>query len=215
MKFGCGLTRRIYMKRWELKREDLLQSEEWRKFRQYIDDRAILAKFRGSYTALQDKVICYFAVFSGLRRSEIAELRLGDLFLKNEMPFLVVRNGKGNKYREVLISNDCRSLLKGFIKIRRESMSDAVFIPQRGEKYTGDGIYRVWKTAIKEAGIAPRSIHKARHYNGMMLYSSSKDIRFVQRQLGHSRITTSQVYVDIVAEDAKENLENLDKALKV
>lgn len=203
------------MKQWELRREDLMEVAEWKRFRSFLNTQYELAILRNGYTALQDRTICLLAVYTGLRRSEIAELALGDIYLTNENPYIVVRNGKGQKYRQVLISSDCRAMLKNFLKVRRESTSNALFVPQRGEKYTGDGIYRVWKTAMKDAGLPPRSIHKARHYNGMMLYSASKDIRFVQKQLGHSRITTSQAYVDIVAEDAKENLESLDKALKV
>lgn len=203
------------MKTWGLRREDLMQPEDWKRFRVFLNAGHDLARSRNAYTAIQDRAVCLFAVYTGLRRSEISDLHLGDIFLTNENPYIIVRNGKGQKYREVLISSDCRIMLKSFLKVRRESKCNALFVPQRGEKYTGDGIYRVWKTAMKEAGLPPRSIHKARHYNGMMLYSSSKDIRFVQKQLGHSRITTSQVYVDITAEDAKENLESLDKALKV
>lgn len=202
------------MKTWELRREDLLQPIEWRQFRAFLNAAYDLARARNGYTGVQDRAICLFAIYTGLRRSEISDIRIEDIFLTNESPYIVVRNGKGQKYREVLISNDCRVMLKNFLKVRRESVSNALFVPQRGTKYTGDGIYRVWKTAMKEAGLPPKSIHKARHYNGMMLYSASGDIVFVKKQLGHSRITTTQVYVDIVAEDAKENLDNLDKALK-
>lgn len=202
------------MKQWGLKREQLLQPDEWRRFASYLKEKSEIATIRNTFTGLQDRAICCFAIYTGLRRAEIANLVLTDLYLTNECPYIVVRSGKGDKYREVLISDDCRRLVKQFLKIRRETTSNALFVPQRGDRYTGDGIYRVWKTAMKDAGLPPRSIHKARHYNGMMLYSGTKDIKFIQKQLGHSRITTSQVYVDIVAEDAKENLDNLDKALK-
>jgi site-specific recombinase XerC len=202
------------MKQWELHREDLIEPNEYKILKSFLTRQYDLANLRGAFTAIQDRAICFLAFYTGLRRSEIANLDIQDLYLTNDRPYIVVRHGKGDKHREVLISNDCRAMLKAFIKVRRESTCDALFVPQRGERYTGDGIYRVFKTAMEEAGLPPKSIHKARHYNGMMLYSASKDIRFVQKQLGHSRITTSQVYVDIVAEDAQENLENLDKALK-
>ncbi len=202
------------MKTWSLKREQLLQPDEWRRFASYLKEKAEIASIRDTFTALQDRAICLFAIYSGLRRSEIADLELEDLHLANVDPFIVVRSGKGDKYREVLISDDCRRLVKQFLKVRGERSSHALFIPQRNDRYTGDGIYRVWKTAMKDAGLPPRSIHKARHYNGMMLYSASKDMRFVQKQLGHSRIVTTQVYVDIVAEDAKDNLDSFDKALR-
>ena len=88
-----------------------------------------------------------------------------------------------------------------------------LFRPQRTEAYTPNGIYRVWRTACHASGIPTRSIHKARHYYGLKQYEASHNLRHFQKQLGHSRITTTQVYVDVSAASAQEDLNALDKSL--
>lgn len=207
------------MKTWQLRREDLLTQEEWRRLQAYLNREAELAEIRGTWTAIQDRAICFTAVWSGLRRAELAALKVGDLYLTNELPYIVVRSGKGGKSREVACSDRLRVLLKNFLRARnldRERDADQyLFRPQRGDRYTPDGIYRVWKTACEAAGIPPRSIHKARHLYGQLVYESTKDLRFLQKQLGHSRITTTQVYVEISPSEVERNLELLDRALAV
>lgn len=206
------------MKTWELRRTDLMTPQEWTKLRRHLDATAELAELRGTWTAIQDRVICFAAVWSGLRRAELAALQIKDLYLANDQPFLVVQNGKGGKRREVLISQTFRAQLKAFLRARGIEDRDAaaelyLFKPQRGVCYTADGIYRVWKTACSEAGIPPRSIHKARHLFGLKLYESTKDPRFVQKQLGHARMATTQVYIEIADEAASQNLKLFDRAL--
>ncbi len=134
------------------------------------------------------------------------------MYLTNDAPFLVVKDGKGGKRREVMISPILRAILKKFI---RGMEPGPVFRPQRGERYTGNGLWRVWAVACAGAGILPRSIHKARHFYGQKQYEATNDLRFVQKQLGHSRIVTTQVYVEISNTKAAENLVGLDKVLRV
>lgn len=205
------------MKTWALHREDLMTRDEWQKLRSSMQAKYDLATKRGTWTAIQDLVICCMAIYTGLRRMELAGLKLGDLRLTNDNPFIVVRHGKGDKFREVMISPSARAMLKSFLRQQNISPDDAperhLFVPQRGDRYTPDGIYRVWKTACAEADIRPVSIHKARHLYCSTLYAMKKDPRFVQRQAGHSRLSTTQVYIDILDEDAEENLKLFDKAL--
>ena len=204
------------MKTWELHREDLMTREEWLKLRSHLQTKYDLAIARGSWTAIQDMVICFTAVYTGLRRMELAALSLGDLHLTNENPYIVVRHGKGDKFREVRITPATRAMLKSFLKMQGLSTDAApdraLFNSQRG-RYTPNGIYRVWKTACAEAGIREVSIHKARHMYCSTLYATNKDPQFVRQQAGHSRITTTQVYIDIFDGDAGESLTLLDKAL--
>lgn len=196
------------MQTWRLHREDLLKDEEWQAFKVYLDSR-----INKNWTNTQDHAICMISIWTGLRRSEIANLNITDLFLYPVRPFIVVRHGKGDRYREVLISDDCKNYLEGFIH-KRISQGKALFIPQRGERYTGDGIYRVWTTALKDAKLPHRSIHKARHYNGSKLYEITKDPKFVQEQLGHSRLSTTEVYIHLNSKQAEQHLKNFDNIIK-
>jgi integrase len=207
------------MKAWSLRREDLMTPQEWAKLRMSLNARAELAERRRSWSAIQDRAICFLAVWAGLRRAELAALNCGDIYLTNDRPYVVVRHGKGDQYREVLLSPECRAFLKRFLKEKRargepvEGLAP-LFLPQRGTRYTADGIYRVWKSSCSRAGIPARSIHKARHLFASVLYAATKNLRLVQKQLGHARVTTTTVYTDIFDEDTLAGMKALDKALK-
>ena len=207
------------MKNWELHREDLLTPNEWAKLRASLNARAEVAESRCTWTAIQDHAICNFAVWTGLRRAEIAALNSGDLHLLNDEPFVVVQHGKGDKYRRVVLSPESRAHMKRFLRAKAERgesvEADApLFRPQRGARYTGDGIYRVWKAACRRAGIPPRSIHKARHFFATKLYGATKNLLTVRKQLGHARVTTTQVYTDVDDAEVFAGMAALDKSLK-
>lgn len=208
------------MKTWSLRRQDLLTGQEWAKLRASLNARAELAEMRGAWTAIQDRAICFVAVWTGLRRSELAALNRADLFLANERPYIVVRHGKGDKHREVIVSPDCRAFIKRFLKAKAErgaaAAEDApLFVTQRGQRYTADGLYRVWRSACRFAGIPARKIHAARHYFATALYTATRDMRLVQKQLGHSRITTTQVYADLEDSEMLAGMSLLDKRLRM
>ena len=192
------------MEKWKLRREELLKESEWGAFKDFLN----AAKNQGGKTAIQDHAICMMAIWTGLRRSELADLKVSDVHLDNT-PYIVVRNGKGGKYREVLISGECKNFLAEWIKHRMEYL----FVPQRGIKYTGDGIYRVWVTALRDALLPHRSVHKARHYYASKLHDATKDLKFVQEQLGHTSLNTTMVYTHIDEKQASKYLSDFDKKL--
>ena len=207
------------MKPWTLKREDLLTPAEWAKLRATLNARAELAETRSTWAAVQDRAICLLAAWTGFRRAELAALDCGDVHLTNDRPYIVVRHGKGDQYREVLLSPECRAFLKRFLKSKKARHQPTegfapLFLPQRGTRYTADGISRVWKSACKRAGIPARSIHKARHLFATSLYAATKDLRLVQKQLGHARITTTTVYADVYDDATLEGMKALDKVLR-
>ena len=86
-------------KTWRLKRDDLMTREEWLKLRRHLRERAELAERRRTRLAIRNEAIVVTAVATGMRRSELAGLDCGHLRLLNDNPFIVVRRGKGGKYR--------------------------------------------------------------------------------------------------------------------
>lgn len=71
---------------------------------------------------------------------------------------------------------------------------------------TTRALQKAFKRAARRAGLSERySVHSLRHtYATHLLRASGYNLRLVQRQLGHSRITTTQVYADVLAEDARK-----------
>ena len=63
------------------------------------------------------------------------------------------------------------------------------------------GAWRAWTKVLDRAGVDHRPLHAARHTAGTTLYRATKDLRLVQRHLGHSRVETTTIYADVLEED--------------
>ena len=207
------------MKTWTLNRRDLMTLQEWKTLRAHLNRALDRAPARANWLVTQTRAICLLAAWTGLRRAELAALNQGDLFLEHEQPFVVVRNGKGGKDGEGLLIPAARALLKTFLRDQRErgmqmGEDKPVFRPKRGDRYTGNGIYRVWTAALAAAELPHRGIHKARHLYAMTLYEQSGwNLRLVKEQLRHSRITTTEVYTTVTDVAAGAALAEANKAL--
>jgi len=205
-------------KSWTLRRDDLMTREELLTLLRHLRERAELAERRRTKTAIRNEAIVMTAVATGLRRSEIAALDIGDLRLHNENPYLVVRHGKGDKYREVPLSSRFRAFLKRYLRIKEQwgeplAADAVVFLGERG-RYSGGGVARVFKKSCVDAGLRPSlHVHAARHFLGAQLYSLTKDLMLVKKILGHSRSATTDVYVQLEDANVRDGLTRYDALL--
>jgi integrase/recombinase XerD len=77
-----------------------------------------------------------------------------------------------------------------------------LFAGQGGKPFTTTALYISFKTAVREAGLRDDlTIHSARHTYATHLYYKTKDLRLVQKQLGHSSLDMSALYADIMPEE--------------
>ena len=139
-------------------------------------------------------------------------MKIDDLHLGKGQNTLIVRNGKGGKDRVIGFNSKLKSLIQEYLDYRVNE-SPYLFHSERGEKMTRFGIGRVFKTIAEKTGVvAPHhSIHSLRHTYATNLYKASGyNLRLVQKQLGHSSITTTSVYSDVINKDLDEALENMD-----
>ena len=199
------------MSKWIITPEKYLNEEEVRALRKVASDQAIIARGKGNQTAVRNQLIIELALGTGLRVSELANLKVDDLHLGKGQNSLIVRNGKGGKDRVVAFSSVLKKLISDYLEYRI-SQSPHLFHSERGEQMTRFGIGRVFKTIAKIAGIAEHhSIHSLRHTYATNLYKASGyNLRLVQKQLGHSSITTTSVYSDVISKDLEDALEKLD-----
>jgi integrase/recombinase XerD len=147
------------------------------------------------------------ALGAGLRVSEIASLRIGNLYLNEKEARLRV-TGKGRKERDVFISAILMKHLSDYILWKR-LMADPmdpeafVLVSSHRKPYSTRTLQYAFKVCLRVAGLPSYySIHACRHSYGTLLYRNTKNLRLVQKQLGHSSITTSTVYADVTAEEA-------------
>ena len=201
----------------EITQEDFMSPEQVLALKEHCRKMARLADADARRNPIRDWAILHVALDAGLRVSEICDLRMRDVILDNGNASLIVRNGKGNKKRGVKIGKALRDHLEEFIIWKDEnsepiSVRAPLFVSSRsGRALTRTAIYRMFKANASQVGIPNRfSIHSCRHTYASLLYRASKyNIRLVQKQLGHSSIQTTQIYADVLSNDAAVAVDNL------
>ncbi len=153
---------------------------------------------------------------AGLRVSELVGLKLSALQMKEgraavTTEFLVI-TGKGNKERLVPVGAKSREALSRYIAVRptflREGESSPYLFPyHRAEGYvTRQQFGVILKQLALESGLDPASLspHTLRHSFASHLLSGGADLRVIQELLGHSDITTTQIYTHVNADRLKQ-----------
>lgn len=154
---------------------------------------------------LRDLAILTTLFSTGLRVSELTTLKRKDIDLKRG-EFMV--RGKGDKPRVVFLSSNAKNLLGQYFD-RRTDNAEATFIAHRGsskhQRLTSRSIQRIVEKYAKKAGIIKNvTPHTLRHSFATDLLINGADIRSVQAMLGHSSITTTQIYTHITNKHLKE-----------
>jgi len=192
---------------YKITKDKFFDREERIKLMKTCKDKAELDLLKGRTTWPKRYMLVDIALFTGLRVSEIASLKMEDLSLKTKDPFLIVRNGKRGKKRDVYLSNRLTRQLKKYIDYKKKTLNESIddeaylFPGRNGEKTSVFTLMMSFKRAIREAGLPEHySIHSARHTYATYLLHNTQDLRYVQKQLGHSNINTTALYADVLPE---------------
>lgn len=202
----------------ELTQEDFMTEQQIKRLKDTLRREAREGKEKGNYVAVRDWCILHVALDAGLRVSEICDLTIGDLLIDQGNSSIIVRSGKGDKKRGVSIGSELRSHLKSYLDWKEEhgeqtGDDNLLFLSPSGKsnKLSRQAVYHAFKRWADRADLPERfSIHSCRHTYASMLYKSSNyNLRLVQSQLGHSSIQTTQVYADVLNEDAEKAVNDL------
>jgi site-specific recombinase XerD len=155
---------------------------------------------------LRDKAILELFFSTGLRVSELCSLpRELDL---SQDEFSI--RGKGEKVRVVFLSDQAKAAIKAYLA-KRKDMHDALFVQvdagekREGSRLTPRSIERIVKYYAIKAGISKKvTPHVIRHSFATDLLSNGADLRAVQMLLGHSNITTTQIYTHVTDKHLRE-----------
>lgn len=170
-------------------------------------ERAELDMIKGRKTWPVRHALIDLALYSGLRVSEIAALTIGDLRLNAKDPHIMVYGGKGNRTRVVYIDKELARHMRDFLKLKRtydEPMDEdsPLFCGQGGGKVKAITLQKSFKRALEVAGLPETfSIHAARHTYATFLLADTRNLRYVQKQLGHSAMAMTALYADILPEE--------------
>jgi integrase/recombinase XerD len=156
----------------------------------------------------RNKAILEFMYATGLRISEVVSLEFKNI----DFDDCIVRiMGKGNKERIVPINDYAIDALKDYINIARPSMlikgeNNYIFINNHGNKMTRQGIFKMIKKECVLKGITKEiSPHTLRHTFATHLLENGADLRVIQELLGHSDISTTQIYTHVSNDKLKKD----------
>src|SRR6056297_3052014 len=150
---------------------------------------------------LRNKTILKLLYATGLRVEKLVNLKKNDINFGNK--YLKVK-GKGNKERSVPITDIALKKLNKYLK-RRKYENERIFLSKNGNPLSQRDIRRILKKLIKKMALDKNiTPHTIRHSFATHLLERGADLRLVQELLGHSSISTTQIYTHISMEKMKE-----------
>ena len=166
-------------------------------------------KNRTDVLASRDQAILELLYYSGVRASELVNIKLSDINTRNRVCRIL---GKGNKERIVPFTDSCALTIDKYIKECRpklakhnEQISIYLFLNNRGEQLTTRGLEYILKNIEEKIGLnLGLHPHLLRHTFATHLLENGADLRVIQELLGHESINTTQVYTHVTEEGMKK-----------
>ena len=155
----------------------------------------------GTPRGLRDRALIELLYATGLRLSELVELRTSDVNLNGRF---LTSMGKGRKERMVPIGDHAAEWVTRYLKEARPALtrgraSPRLFLNARGGgKLTRMGFWKILKGYARAAGVPSVSPHVLRHSFATHLLAHGADLRAIQMMLGHSDLSTTQIYTHIL-----------------
>ncbi len=160
----------------------------------------------GSYEGLRAKAMIEILYGCGLRAEELLSLKVNNLFLEDGY---ITVFGKRKKERAVPIGQPAIQAIRDYWNLSRpkylKKPTEYLFLNTRGKRLSRMGLWKILNYFIRKAKITkPVSPHTFRHTFATHLLEGGANLRAVQEMLGHSSITTTQIYTKIEREYLKE-----------
>lgn len=164
----------------------------------------------GAVTNLKHSLMLMLIYSAGLRRSELINLRIGDLDLERQVVF--VRGGKGRKDRQSLLARNLEPLLRQYLADYKPSRW--LFEGERGEQYSVSGLQQIFKRALEKSGVKKEAhLHTLRHSFATHLLESGASTRYIQVLLGHESSKTTEIYTQVTSFSLSKIQSPLDRLM--
>lgn len=166
-------------------------------------------KIKDDYS-IRNKAMLELMYASGLRVSEIINLKTFDIDIEED---IVRTMGKGSKERIIPIGDYAKKAIINYLNIRyvflKKDINDYLFLNNHGKKMTRQGFFKIIKKIANENGIKKDiSPHTLRHSFATHMINNGADLRTIQELLGHSDISTTQIYTHISTEKIQNEFKN-------
>jgi integrase/recombinase XerD len=160
---------------------------------------------------LRDLAMIQLMLQAGLRISEVAALNLDDVSMKHQRDrTVIVRQGKGGKFRPIPMNKDLANALTAWLTVR-DSSEEAVFLSERKTRITDRGIRKALDKYFRMADIADVSPHCLRHTfaKNILDLEGEKQLTYVKHLLGHENINTTQRYLTPSERDLRKATDSI------
>jgi integrase/recombinase XerC/integrase/recombinase XerD len=158
----------------------------------------------------RDIAIIELMAGSAIRVGELVMLSVSDAEISERKGMLHIRNGKGRASRQVPLNVDVRKALNDWIDVRPTTNSNYLFIGQRGERMTTNGIWRIVKKFGQMAGIPNIQVHDLRRtVLTRLLREFKNDYSLVCSISGHKNMKTLMIYTKPTSEDLAVAMDGL------
>ena len=160
--------------------------------------------------SIRNKAMLELIYAAGLRVSELINLKTYDI---DTLENIVRTMGKGNKERIIPIGEYATNALNSYLSIRytflKKEINDYLFLNNHGKKMTRQGFFKIIKKLAQDNNIKKDiSPHTLRHSFATHMINNGADLRTIQELLGHSDISTTQIYTHVSTEKLKQEFES-------
>ncbi|HUB81203.1 MAG TPA: site-specific tyrosine recombinase XerD [Bryobacteraceae bacterium] len=194
--------------------EHLGAPKQWQTIPKFLNlediEKIIQAPDTTHPTGLRDRAMLELLYATGLRVSELCRLGLSDC---NPTHGVVRTTGKGNKQRLVPVGREALKAIEAYLQTGRPALvkgraSRYLFVTARGSCMTRQGFWKLLAVHGKKAGIFHGlTPHVLRHSFATHLLEGGADLRSVQAMLGHSDISTTQIYTHVLRSRLRQTIE--------
>lgn len=161
--------------------------------------------FKDGFSGCRDKMIIEMLYATGMRRSELVELNDADVDFSAS---LIKVTGKRNKQRLIPFGEELRQAMLAYLRVRDEAIpgkAEAFFVLEDGRKLYAGKVYQLVKRNLsKVVSLKKRGPHVLRHTFATSMLNNQADLGAVKELLGHSSLTTTEIYTHTTFEELKK-----------
>lgn len=178
------------------------QEKRLPKFIYYNDLLEIIEEASKNKDGIRDKLIIEMLYATGMRVSELVNVKLNDIDFNNRR---IIVCGKGNKERIVYYGEYAQNVLKEYLDTHQISDEKYIFVNSKGERLTDRGVRYIIDNIMKKLSVKTHvTPHVLRHTFATDMLNNGCDIKIVQELLGHSTLKTTEVYTHVTNDRLKE-----------
>lgn len=153
---------------------------------------------RSDFQRLRDHAILELLYATGIRRAEVASIRMHDVDLRNRT---IEVTGKGDKKRTVLMGRAAAEAVQAYLGVRPRTEDQSLFVGRGGKRLTPKHVWRIFRDVYDVSGLQKHATpHTMRHSFATHMVENDANLETVRELLGHEHLSTTGIYLKLAME---------------